>query len=88
MVCHALSSLESEDRKKLLEILNTPSESTSDELVLEAVSLLEKSGSIDFVKQMAEELLSEAKSALDAFPDSALKNILLEFTDYCIKREF
>ncbi len=88
VVCHALSSLESEDRKKLLDILKLPSESTSDELVLEALSLLEKSGSIEFVKQMAEELLSEAKSALDAFPDSETKNILLEFADYCIKREF
>ncbi|MAF88924.1 MAG: polyprenyl synthetase family protein [archaeon] len=87
IVCHALSNLELEDKKRLLEILNTSSNETSDDSVSEAVSLLEKSSSIKFVKEKAEAFLSEAKSALDIFPDSEAKNILLEFADYCIKRK-
>lgn len=87
IVCHAFENAESGDKKRLKEILNTPPEKTSEELVKEAVKILEKSGSINYAKNHAFKLVKEAKKSISILPDSEAKNTLLEFADFLIERK-
>ncbi|HIJ97662.1 TPA: polyprenyl synthetase family protein [archaeon] len=88
IVCHALSRAKGEDRAKLLDILETPVDETSDEMVKEAVKILNKIGSIDYANQIALKLANEAKSELKVLKNSNAKKILLDFADYVVKREY
>ncbi len=47
---------------------------------------LRNGGHVDYAEGRAERLLSEAKGALEALPDSGPKNSLLEIADYMVVR--
>ena len=56
--------------------------------ILEAISLLETSGSIEYARSRAEEMVARGKKALQVLPDSKAKATLLELADYMIKRQY
>ena len=88
IVCHALSRAKGDDRIKLLDILQTPVDETSDEMVKDAVKILNKIGSIDYANKIALKLVNEAKSELKVLKNSKAKKILLDFADFVVKREY
>jgi geranylgeranyl diphosphate synthase, type I len=58
------------------------------EQISEAISLLEKSGSIEYARARAEEMVDKGKRALQVLPDSKAKAMLLELADYMVRRQY
>jgi len=58
------------------------------EQILESISLLEKSGSIEYARSRAEEMVARGKKALQVLPDSKAKATLLELADYMVRRPY
>jgi geranylgeranyl diphosphate synthase type I len=56
------------------------------EQISKAISLLEKSGSIEYARFRAEEMVEKGKRALKVLPDSKAKTTLLELADFMIQR--
>lgn len=53
-----------------------------------ALEVLEKSGSIDYARSKAVELVEKGKRSLDVLPDSPAKSLLLKLADYMIRRKY
>lgn len=87
IVCHALENADEKDKERLNEILDKPIEKTDKKLINETVEILEKTGSIDYAKNYAFELVKDAKEGLDILEDSEAKEILLEFADFLVSRK-
>jgi geranylgeranyl diphosphate synthase type I len=58
------------------------------EQIQESISLLEKSGSIEYARSRAEEMVQKGKQALQVLPDSKAKATLLELADYMVRRQY
>jgi geranylgeranyl diphosphate synthase type I len=58
------------------------------EEIVEGISILEKSGSIEYARSKAVELVERGKSALGVLPDSAARALLLDLADYMISRRY
>lgn len=87
IVCHALARVKGSDREKLLDILEAPVYETTDEMVKEAVQILNKTGSIDHANGLAVKLVNEAKDELKVLKNTNAKKALLDFADFVVKRE-
>lgn len=88
MVAHALQN--AADPKRLVAILDKPTEETTEAEVLEAIRILERAGSIEFAKKTAERYLVETKSALAAIPrtpGAASLEALAQVADFILHRE-
>ena len=85
LVVHCLSRCDSDEKARLLDILNRPVAQTSNEEVLWVKGLFEKHSSIDYARNKAEKLIEESKIAIRDLPEN-LRNILEAFADYLIKR--
>ena len=85
MVVHALNNAEPKAQKRLLEILRSH---TTDTAVLEeAVQILHDAGSIEFARNYALEIISDAKDKLiDALEPNRATKLLLSMADFFIKR--
>lgn len=53
-----------------------------------ALSILESSGSIDYARRRAVDLVEKGKRGLDVLPDSSAKSLLLSLADYMIGRRY
>ncbi|HWQ20041.1 MAG TPA: polyprenyl synthetase family protein [Methanotrichaceae archaeon] len=53
-----------------------------------ALSKLEESGSIEYARSKAVELVDKGKKALDVLPSSDARSLLLELADYMISRKY
>jgi geranylgeranyl diphosphate synthase type I len=62
-------------------------EATSEE-IQQSISFLQKSGSIEYARSRAEEMVGRGKRALQVLPDSDAKATMLELADYMIRRRF
>jgi geranylgeranyl diphosphate synthase, type I len=72
-------------RERLLEILSA--RSTDPEVLAEAVEIMEATGSVDFARTYARDLIVEAKEGLvDAVPKSRARDLLGSMADFFIKR--
>ncbi|WP_286878082.1 polyprenyl synthetase family protein, partial [Methanosaeta sp. UBA458] len=58
----------------------------SAEEIFRSISILEGSGSIEYARSRAEEMVVQGKRALDVLPPSPAKETLLELADYMIRR--
>jgi geranylgeranyl diphosphate synthase type I len=87
IIVHALERLKrpSKDRDTLLAALGNE-KATADE-VKEAIAVLERTGSIDFVTGQAQEFASEAKKLLACLSDSEEKRMLTALIDYAVGRD-
>ncbi len=88
IMCHALARLKGDGRSRLLEILKAPVYETTDEMVKEAVEILNKCGSIDYANEVAQKLVNEAKTELKVLKKTKAKKVLEEFADFVVKREY
>jgi len=54
----------------------------------EAIDVLTKSGSLDYVKKLAVSFVEEGKSKLSVLPDSSARKLLSDIADYMLYRDF
>jgi geranylgeranyl diphosphate synthase type I len=80
LVVHALQTLQGDERHALISVLGNRN-CTQGELE-RAVEILRSSGSAEYVRNKAAELVEEAKSKLTPIPDSPTKEILLNIADF------
>ncbi len=86
MVIHTLNKASEEDGSRLIEILN--SHTRDENLIKEAISILEKYNAIEYAKDFAKKLVMDAWSNVDLLlPHSEAKNTLKSFADFLIERE-
>ncbi|MDF9745312.1 polyprenyl synthetase family protein [Natrinema salsiterrestre] len=86
MVIHAIRESERERARRLQNILEKD-ENTDDE-VLEAFSILEDAGSIEYARERALELAAQARAAIDGLDfDAETTRKLNEFTEFVIERD-
>lgn len=86
MVIHALEKLPKKERERLIGILDSREKSEGD--VREAISLIERSGGIEYAALVAKKIVSASWKKLDrALAPSDAKALLREFADYLIKRD-
>ena len=83
IVVHALSN--SDERDRLIEILSSR---TKDPAQLEeAVAIMERSGSIDYAREYAEELVNSAKERITTILDPSLsRDLLVSMADWFVER--
>lgn len=60
----------------------------SSEEIAEAISLLEKAGTLEKIRVYSEKIIEEAKAGLACFADSEEKILLFEMADYFIARNY
>ncbi|MGB4441593.1 MAG: polyprenyl synthetase family protein [Coriobacteriia bacterium] len=83
-VVHALEHSPARDR--LLEILATRTEDAA--MLDEAVAIMRQSGSIDFARTYARDLVLSAKAELEtALPRSKARDLLLSMADFFVERD-
>ena len=58
------------------------------EEIQESIVLLEESGSIEYARSRAEEMVEKGKRALEVLPDSKAKGTLLKLADYMVMRSY
>lgn len=86
MVIHTLKVADRKDKKRLIEILNMH---TSDQRLRdEAVTIMEKYDSVNYVKQFARKMVEESwREVEDFLPTSEAKDKLEAFTNFLIERK-
>ena len=60
----------------------------SAEEISRSISILEESGSIEYARSRAEEMVVRGKRALDVLPSSPAKETMLQLADYMIRRRY
>ncbi len=60
----------------------------SAEQIQQSIAILEKSGSIEYARSRAEEMVDRGKRALEVLPESRAKATLLQLADYMVKRSY
>lgn len=85
VVVHALQNAEPDQRERLVEILSSKEK---DEAVLaEAVEIMERTGSVDYARNYAENLTSIAKNRLaDMVEPSVSRDMLVSMADWFVNR--
>lgn len=85
LVLHAMKNAGEKDKKVLKSILGN--KKVSEEEIDKAIKILKETGSINYVKEKAFDLASNAKKYLEKIDDSEAKNILIELADYAVERD-
>ena len=85
VVVHALKNLEVGDRTRLVEILSAHTKDPAD--LDEAVDIMNRSGSIEYARNYAENLTSIAKNRLvDMIEPSPARDLLISMADWFVNR--
>lgn len=85
VVVHALQNLADADRVRLIDILSSRTKEANE--LDEAVSIMNKSGSIDYARNYAENLTSIAKNRLiGAIDPSPSRDLLISMADWFVNR--
>lgn len=85
IIVHALEHCSSSEKEVLSKILG--SRDASDDDLKMAIEILEGTGSIDYVRDMALNFAERAKRLLEVLEDSESKEILSEIAVYMVRRE-
>lgn len=86
MVIHALRNAKPSDRRRLLEIINM--HTTDQDLRDEAISIIERYGSIEYAKEFARNMVEASWKQVDELlSPSDAKEKLRAFADYLVERE-
>ncbi|SEQ56352.1 polyprenyl synthetase family protein [Natrinema salaciae] len=86
MVIHAVEHSEPERARRLQDILEADDNTDAD--ILEALSILEAAGSVDYARDRALELAADARAAIDGLGfDDETNRKLREFTEFVIERD-
>ncbi len=86
MVIHSLNNGTASDSKRLREILRLKTQ--DQKLIDEAVTLIKKTGSIEYSRGVAEDLITQAWEGIKEFvPNGKPKAYLKAFSKYVVKRK-
>jgi geranylgeranyl pyrophosphate synthase len=86
IVIHTLRVADTRDKRRLIEILNK--HTSNQKLRNEAIALVTKYGSIEYVKEFAEEIVEESwRRVEELLPESSGKERLKSFTEFLIQRK-
>ncbi len=86
VIYYAYQNASSSERRWILEVLGN--HDADDGEVGEIIELIRDLGGIEQVSNRARELIEEAGTHLEALPDSPYKELLREWADFMIEREF
>jgi geranylgeranyl diphosphate synthase type I len=86
IVLRTLSTASQKDKAMLIHALGKLDASEAE--LKAAIDVLRRAGAIDYVVERARGLVAEAKSKLEALPESGARKVLLELADFTVKREF
>lgn len=86
VILHALSLLSKKNHAYVLEILRSPR--PTDDEVQKVIRLLQETNASQFVKQQAEDLVKDAKKALQQFPNKDKTRLLAALIDFIYQRSF
>lgn len=84
IVCNFLRRAEEEDKGKFLKILGNKDANKKE--IKTAIELLNKTNSIEFANNLANEYCDNAKKLLNVLPESKSKDLLKEFADFMVMR--
>ncbi|HAM16711.1 MAG TPA: polyprenyl synthetase [Eggerthellaceae bacterium] len=85
VVVHALQNLSESERSRLIQLLSSHTKDAAD--LDEAVDIMQKSGSIDYARNYAENLTSIAKNRLiDMIEPSPARELLISMADWFVSR--
>ena len=84
---NCLESCNKVEKRKLLEILKKPREKVNNDDISFVLSLIKKYKSTQFASKRTEKLLEESKKYLKNI-DDRLRDILEEFSEFMVKREY
>jgi len=85
VVIHALANAQSDDADRLMDILGDKDCSVQD--VQEAISILSKTGSIEYARRLVRQLTAKAKSILKVFSNTEYESVLSDVADFVANRE-
>lgn len=83
MVVYALEKASKEDHDRLIELL----EAHEEEIIPEAMDILNKYGAINYARSVAYDCVIEAKQSLAIIPDSDAKDALFKLADFVFSRK-
>jgi len=86
MMVYALEHASDEDRAILNNIL--VNRDASDDDIKLAIDILNRSGAVEYTQDLAEEYADKARELLNVLPESDSKNVLEEFVEFMVKRDF
>ena len=86
MVVYALEKASKSQRKQILGTLGNKDAST--EQIRETIRLIDSLGAIKYAKKLAEKNIKKSKKALARFPDSEVKEDLLNLADLIFARQY
>lgn len=86
VIYYAYQNAGSRDRERIVNVLGN--QTASDEEVTGAIQLLRDLGGIDEVASRAMKLIEEATPLLDSIQDSNYRDLLYQWADFLIQREF
>ncbi len=82
MVVEALEKASTDDKNRLIELLDAHEES----IISEAMDILNKYDAIEYARQRAYDYVEEAKSSIEMLPDSDARNSLYDLADFVLSR--
>ncbi|MBI4748353.1 MAG: polyprenyl synthetase family protein [Acidobacteria bacterium] len=85
IVIHFLKYAKSPEREQFLKYLGNPGLTRE---LPEAVALLEEAGSIAFARDIAWNLLEDAKKQLHVLPESPARDLLYQYADFLLQRNY
>ncbi len=86
VILHALQLLSSDNRSFVLTVLRSPQ--PTDEDVQRVIALLKQTTASDTVQQQTQQLVNEAKTALETFPNKDATKLLRALVDFIYQRSF
>lgn len=86
MVIHAINNAETSEANYLKQIINNSPASENDVKI--AIEIMRKSGSLDYARQVLDELIEDATKAINKLPFSDHKNALLGLANFIANREY
>jgi len=86
MVIHSLAEAKPADRERLVALLRLGHEKTLDQAA-EVVELLQRTGSLGYARELARNLIMDARACLEAVPGSPARDVLASMADFFLERE-
>ncbi len=85
MVIHTLNSAPTEERERLVSMLRLGHDKSHGQAV-EVVEMLQQYGSVDYARNLARDLILEARTHLESLPTSRAREVLASMADFFLER--
>ena len=88
MIIHLLGHAKRDEADRVKDILAKPRKQTTLSDSQYVIGLMKRYGSIDYARRVAEEKMEMAKEKLMALPEGPQRDLLLQLSDFLVRREF